>query len=76
MLQSDLSASDRFDIFEQLNLHQHCIDKDASLASAKKYVDLYWPAGKFTVRDLRTETFDGPEVLQQSPGAAVPVACW
>lgn len=60
-----LTASDRFEIFEQLHLHQHCIDNDASLASAKEYVDLYWPDGKFTVRDIRSQTFEGPDGLKQ-----------
>jgi len=61
----DLKSSDRFDIFEQLHLHQHCIDNDASLASVQKYLDLYWPEAKFTVHDLRLATFEGPEGLKQ-----------
>lgn len=60
-----LTVHDRFEIFEQINLHQHCIDKDASLDSVRQYVDLYWPDGKFTVHDLRTETFTGPEGLKK-----------
>ena len=61
----ELTISDRFTIFEQLNLHQHYIDNDASLESARKYVGLYWPEAKFTVHDLRNSTFDGPEALKQ-----------
>ena len=60
-----LSTGDRFEIFEQLNLHQRYIDNDASRESALKYVDLYWPEAKFTVRDIRTETFEGPDGLKK-----------
>jgi hypothetical protein len=60
-----LSVVDRFAIFEQLQLHQRHIDNDSSLASAKSYVDLYWPDGKFTVHDLRHMTFEGPEGLKR-----------
>jgi hypothetical protein len=35
-----LSVVDRFAIFEQLQLHQRCIDNEGSRASAMKYVDL------------------------------------
>lgn len=62
---AQLTTHDRFEIFEQLHLHQHCIDNDASLGSAQEYVDLYWPNAKFTVRDIRTQTFDGPDGLKQ-----------
>ena len=65
MPNESLTTSDRFEIFEQLNLHQRCIDKDASRESAAKYVDLYWPEAKFTVRDIRTQTFAGPEELKK-----------
>lgn len=61
----ELTISDRFAIFEQLNLHQHHIDNDASLESVRKYVDLYWAEAKFTVNDLRHSTFEGPEGLKQ-----------
>jgi hypothetical protein len=60
-----LTVMDRFEIFEQLQRHQRCIDNDATRASAMKYVDLYWPEGKFTVHDLRHVTFEGPEGLKQ-----------
>jgi SnoaL-like domain len=60
-----LSTTDRFDIFEQLHLHQHYIDNDASLESAIKYTDLYWPDASFTVYDLRSQTFTGREGLKQ-----------
>ncbi|MCY0939076.1 NAD(P)-binding domain-containing protein [Streptomyces sp. H34-S4] len=61
---SPLTAVDRFEIFEQLALHQRRIDNDASRASADKYLDLYWPEATFTVHDLRTRTFTGPEGLK------------
>jgi hypothetical protein len=61
----ELTVGDRFEIFEQLNLHQHCIDNDGSLESARKYQDLYWPEAKFTVHDLRHITFEGPDGLKQ-----------
>ncbi|MFF0739146.1 NAD(P)-binding domain-containing protein [Streptomyces sp. NPDC004111] len=59
-----LTAADRFEIFEQLTLHQRRIDNDASRGSADAYVDLYWPEAAFTVHDLRTQTFYGPEGLK------------
>ena len=65
LLAPSLSAEDRMTIFEQLHLHQHCIDNDASLASAKKYVDLFWEDATFTVHDLRQVTFQGPSGLKQ-----------
>lgn len=60
-----LLTSDRFEIFEQINLHQRCIDNDASHASAMVYVDLYWPEAKFFVKDIRENTFEGPDGLKQ-----------
>jgi hypothetical protein len=60
-----LTVADRFEIFEQLQRHQHCIDNDGSRASAMQYVDLYWPDAKFTVHDLRHFTFEGPEGLKK-----------
>jgi hypothetical protein len=60
-----LLTSDRFEIFEQLHQHQRRIDNDASHASAMKYVDLYWPEAKFYVKDIRENTFEGPEGLKQ-----------
>lgn len=59
-----LTPADRFEIFEQLTLHQRCIDNDASRESVDKYIDLYWPEATFTVHDLRTQTFTGPEGLK------------
>ncbi|MFI9122771.1 nuclear transport factor 2 family protein [Streptomyces bikiniensis] len=59
-----LTATDRFEIFEQLTLHQRCIDNDASRESADKYVDLYWPEATFTVHDLRSQTFTGRDELK------------
>ncbi|MDX2394076.1 NAD(P)-binding domain-containing protein [Streptomyces sp. DK15] len=59
-----LTAADRFEIYEQLARHQRYIDNDASRASADKYVGLYWPDATFTVHDLRTQTFSGPEGLK------------
>jgi hypothetical protein len=60
-----LTVMDRFEILEQLQRHQRCIDNDASRASAMKYVDLYWPEARFTVHDLRHMTFEGPAGLKQ-----------
>lgn len=60
-----LSVADRFEIFEQLHLHQQCIDNDASLESVQKYLDLYWPEARFTVHDIRHVTFEGPAGLKQ-----------
>lgn len=62
--QTPLTALERFEIFEQLTLHQRRIDNDASRASADAYVDLYWPEAAFTVHDLRTQTFTGPDELK------------
>jgi hypothetical protein len=60
-----LSASDKFEILEQLNLHQRYIDNDASLESAQKYQSLYWPEAKFTVNDIRQVTFEGFDGMKQ-----------
>jgi hypothetical protein len=60
-----LTVADRFEILEQLQRHQRCIDSDGSGASALKYVALYWPEAKFTVHDLRHMTFEGPEGLKK-----------
>ena len=60
-----LTAIDKFEIFEQLNLHQHRIDGDASREAAMAYVDLYWPDATFTVHDLRHATFQGPDGLKR-----------
>ena len=60
-----LSTSDRFEIFEQLHQHQRCIDHDGSRLSAEQYISLYWEDASFTVKDLREQTFKGPEGLKQ-----------
>ena len=31
----------------------------------RRYQDLYWPEGTFTVHDLRSQTFSGPEGMKQ-----------
>lgn len=62
---TEISTSDRFEIFEQLHLHQRYIDNDASLASVSKYQGLYWPEATFTVHDLRSQTFVGSDGLKQ-----------
>lgn len=62
---TSLSTSDRFEIFEQLHLHQRCIDNDASRVSADQYVSLYWPDATFTVKDIRQQTFRGPDGMKQ-----------
>ena len=65
MGEAKLSANDRFEIFEQLNLHQRCIDNDASLESVHKYQALYWPEAVFVVHDLRNQTFKGYDGLKR-----------
>lgn len=60
-----LSTADRFEIFEQLQLHQRRIDDDASRDSAMRYVELYWPEAKFMVHDVRQSIFEGPAGLKQ-----------
>ena len=60
-----LTTSDRFTIFEQMNMHQRIIDQGWGLEQTKRYNDLYWPEGKFHVNDLRTSTFEGPEGMKQ-----------
>ena len=60
-----LSAQDRFEIFEQLNLHQHYIDNPFGRESVAKYQSLYWPEGRFTVHDIRSQVFDGLDGLKQ-----------
>ncbi|GLS31575.1 SnoaL-like domain-containing protein [Mesorhizobium albiziae] len=59
MTGSELTTTDRFEIFEQLNLHQRLIDTPWGRESAERYADLYWPEGKFNVHDLRDSTFEG-----------------
>ena len=45
-----LSVQDRFEILEQLNLHQRLIDRGWGKENAQAYVDLYWPEGKIQCR--------------------------
>ncbi|MBV9389667.1 MAG: nuclear transport factor 2 family protein [Chroococcidiopsidaceae cyanobacterium CP_BM_ER_R8_30] len=65
MSENKLSVQDRFEIFEQLSLHQRCIDNGFGRESVRKYQDLYWSEGKFTVHDLRSQTFEGPDGMKQ-----------
>ena len=65
MSSNSLSVVDRFAIFEQLNLHQRCIDNDSSIESVHKYQALYWPDASFTVNDIRQVTFEGMDGLKQ-----------
>lgn len=60
-----LSVEDRFQIYEQMNLHQIIIDTGWGREQAQAYVGLYWPEGKFTVIDLRHQTFEGHDALKQ-----------
>ena len=60
-----LSVEDRFAIFEQMNLHQVAIDSGWGREQAAAYVDLYWDGGKFTVIDLRHQTFEGADELKK-----------
>ena len=63
---TSLTILDRWETFESLQLHQHYIDNDASLASAQKYVELYWPEAVFTVIDPNRET--SSKALKDSRG--------
>ena len=65
MADKHLSAQDRFEIFEQLNLHQHYIDNPFGQDSVAKYQSLYWPEGRFTVHDIRSQVFEGMDGLKQ-----------
>lgn len=60
-----LPVEDKFAIYEQMNLHQVTIDTVWGREQADAYVDLYWPEGKFTVIDLRHQTFASPEELKK-----------
>ncbi len=74
-----LSTSDKFEIFEQMNLHQQSTDNDASRHSALKYVDLYWPEEGMTVNDLGRVTFSGHDELKRMYDYAhivFPIAKW
>ena len=62
---NELSLLDRFEIFEQLNLHQRLIDTPWGKESVERYIELYWPEGQFVVNDLRHATFSGPAGLKQ-----------
>lgn len=65
MVNDGLSVQDRFEIFEQLNLHQHYIDVPFGIDSVRKYQSLYWPEGKFTVHDLRSQVFEGSDGMKK-----------
>ena len=65
MSDEQLSVHDRFDIFTQLNLHQHYIDTPFGIGSVKQYQSLYWPEASFTVHDLRSQVFSGYEGMKQ-----------
>jgi hypothetical protein len=65
MASNALTLVDRFEIFEQLNLHQRLIDTPWGRESAQRYADLYWPEAKFNVHDLRDATFEGPAGMKQ-----------
>lgn len=75
-----LTATDRFEIYEQLNLHQTYIDNAPDCVYALKYVSLYWPEASFTVIDPdRETTFTGPKEMQQNYDFAhsvFPLASW
>ncbi|MBW4549433.1 MAG: nuclear transport factor 2 family protein [Symplocastrum torsivum CPER-KK1] len=62
---NDLTVTDRFTIFEQLNMHQRCIDKGWGREQVDLYNRLYWAEAKFNVNDLRTSTFEGPDGMKQ-----------
>ena len=65
MSNNELTVFDRFEIFEQLNLHQRRIDTPWGLESAEKYTDLYWPDGKFNVHDIRNSSFQGRNGMKE-----------
>ena len=48
---SPLTVADKFNIVEQLNLHQAYIDNDGSCANARLYASLYWPEASFRAID-------------------------
>ena len=60
-----LTSIDRFEIFEQLNLHQRRIDTPWGRQAADQYADLYWPEGKFNVHDVRVSTFEGGDGMKK-----------
>ena len=65
MAHQNQSVQDRFEIFEQLNLHQRIIDRGWGKENAQAYIDLYWPGGKFNVVDIRRTTFTDADGLKQ-----------
>jgi hypothetical protein len=65
MTGSELTTTDRFEIFEQLNWHQRRIDTPWGRESAERYADLYWPEGQFNVHDLRDSTFEGRKGMKE-----------
>lgn len=60
-----LTVQDRFEILEQLNLHQMYIDNPFGIESVRKYQSLYWPEAKFTAIDLATSVYEGHDGLKQ-----------
>ncbi len=62
---TELAVGDRIAIFEQLNIHQRCIDAAWGRQQAERYSFLYWPEGKFNINDLRTTTYDGHDGMKQ-----------
>ena len=65
MISGELTSIDRFEIFEQLNLHQRRIDKPWGREAAEQYADLYWPEGKFNVQDIRASSFEGRDGMKK-----------
>ena len=61
----NLSFQDRFEIFEQLNMHQRVIDRPWGIDAANAYLDLYWPEGSFTVNDSRHTVYTGPSEIKK-----------
>jgi hypothetical protein len=62
---NDLTVTDRFTIFEQLNVHQRYIDKGCGREQVDLYNHLYWAEAKFNVNNLRTSTFEGLDGIKQ-----------
>ena len=62
---NELTTIDRFEIFEQLNRHQRCIDEGWGREQVDHYSALYWPEGRFHINDLRTTTYEGPDGMKQ-----------
>lgn len=52
LVQSSITANDRFSIFEQLSSHQAYVDNNLTCANAQLYASLYWPEATFRVIGL------------------------